>query len=43
MNKTAAFLGHRNPATTSAYILHDGFELFLSMQVLGDAMFAAVA
>jgi site-specific recombinase XerD len=43
MSKTAAFLGHRNPATTSAYILHDGVELFQSMQVMGDRMFAAVA
>jgi integrase len=43
MAKTAAFLGHRNPATTSAYILHDGFELFQAMQRMGDAMFANVA
>ena len=43
MSKTAAFLGHRNPATTSAYILHDGFELFQSMQVMSDTMFANVA
>jgi integrase len=43
MSKTAAFLGHRNPATTSAYILHDGFELFQAMQRMGDAMFANVA
>jgi integrase len=43
MSKTAAFLGHRNPATTSAYILHDGFELFQSMQKMGDAMFDSVA
>jgi integrase len=43
MAKTAAFLGHRNPATTSAYILHDGFELFQAMQLMGDAMFANVA
>jgi integrase len=43
MSKTAAFLGHRNPAMTSAYILHDGVELFQSMQVMGDRMFAAVA
>jgi site-specific recombinase XerD len=43
MSKTAAFLGHRNPATTSAYILHDGFELFQTMQLMGDAMFANVA
>jgi site-specific recombinase XerC len=42
-SKTAAFLGHRNPATTRVYILHDGFELFQSMQVMGDRMFAAVA
>lgn len=43
MSKTAAFLGHRNPATTSAYILHDGFELFESMQKMGDDMFDSVA
>ena len=43
MAKTAAFLGHRNPATTSAYILHDGFELFQAMQLMGDSMFANVA
>jgi hypothetical protein len=43
MAKTAAFLVHRNSATTSAYILHDGFELFQAMQVMGDAMFANVA
>jgi integrase len=43
MSKTAAFLGHRTPATTRAYILHDGVELFQSMQVMGDRMFAAVA
>jgi site-specific recombinase XerD len=43
LSKTAAFLGHRNPATTSAYILHDGFELFQSMQFMGDTMFANVA
>jgi integrase len=42
-SKTAAFLGHRNPATTSACILHDGFELFQSMQVMGNAMFDSVA
>jgi integrase len=42
-SKTAAFLGHRNPATTRAYILHDGVELFQSMQVMGDRMFTAVA
>src|SRR4029434_4477281 len=43
MAKTAAFLGHRKPATTSAYILHDGFALSQAMQRMWDAMFANVA